>query len=367
MADYKPRVLILGGCGFVGRNLVSHLISNDLVGFIRIVDKVPPQIAWLSPRDQECFTNEKVEFKSANLINPDSCSKAFAQDGEPWDFVVNCAGETKIGQTDPVYQDGIYRLSINCATTAASCNVKHYVEVSSGHMLSCDKMPMKEDAIVEPWTFVAKWKHQVELELANIPKLKYTILRPAITYGPGDRHGLITRILVAAIYRYLSKTMNLLWTSNLKLNTIHVEDLCRAIWFVCNRDDTIGQIYNVVDDAESTQGSISDILGKLFNIKIEFYGNLVSGVLDLADAADEANDNHMGPWAEACQKDSIHNTPLSPHMDYELLLHKHLRLDGAKLKSMGFEISYPKPTKEILTDILNEFAKMKIFPRSLLP
>lgn len=123
----------------------------------------------------------------------------------------------------------------------------------------------------------------------------------------------------------------------------------------------------MVDDADSTQGSISDIMGDLFNIKIDFYGNLVSSVLDLADAADEANDKHMAPWAEACQKDSIQNTPLSPHMDYELLLHKHLRLDGAKLKSLGFETSIPKPTKKYFKDVLKDFEALKIFPHSLVP
>lgn len=39
--------------------------------------------------------------------------------------------------------------------------VKHYVELSSGNMYSSNKVPHKEDGLVEPWTFVAKWKRQV--------------------------------------------------------------------------------------------------------------------------------------------------------------------------------------------------------------
>lgn len=85
----KPKVLILGGkyaknkrestgnysnltfagCGFIGRNLVSYLISNELVSSLRIVDKVPPQVAWLSDNHNKYFNNPIVEFKSANLIN----------------------------------------------------------------------------------------------------------------------------------------------------------------------------------------------------------------------------------------------------------------------------------------------------------
>lgn len=68
--------------------------------------------------------------------------------------------------------------------------MKRYVEVSAGSMYSSDKTPHKEDGPLEPWTFIAKWKCRVEKELSNIPDLKYTILRPAIIYGLGDKHGL---------------------------------------------------------------------------------------------------------------------------------------------------------------------------------
>lgn len=51
-------------------------------------------------------------------------------------------------------------------------------------------MPFKEDDSAEPWTYIAKHKLQVENELKNIPGLKYTVLRPAVIYGIGDRTGL---------------------------------------------------------------------------------------------------------------------------------------------------------------------------------
>lgn len=83
---------------------------------------------------------------------------------------------------------------------------------------------------------------QVEKELAGIEGLNYTILRPALVYGFGDKVGMTTRLIIGAVYKQLGETMKLLWNSNLSLNTVYVEDLCKAIWFVCNRDDTIGQV-----------------------------------------------------------------------------------------------------------------------------
>ncbi|KAJ3628030.1 hypothetical protein MTP99_015356 [Tenebrio molitor] len=362
----KPTILVLGGCGFVGRNLVSFLVSGDHASAIRVVDKVPPQVAWMNDDCQKYFQSPIVEFKSANLINPESCKNAFSSDF-CWDFVINCAGETKLGQTDPVYEEGILKLSLNCAKEAALRNAKHYVELSSGKMNSCEKVPHKEDGTVEPWSYIGKWKRQVEKQIGDIPNLKYTILRLATVYGLGDRTGLTPRIIVAAIYKHLGETMKLLWNADLKINTVHVTDVSRAIWFVCNRDDTAGKIYNVVDDADSSQGSISNILSELFGVKVDFCGNIVSAVVDLEGAADDANDKHLVPWAEVCRQDNIQNTPLTPHMDPELLLHKHLRLNGAKLKDLGFTVSVPAPTITNIKEVLDDYITMKVFPFSLAP
>lgn len=68
-----------------------------------------------------------------------SCQNAFASD-ESIDYVINCAGETKSGQTDPVYKEGIYKLSMNCAQQAAKLQVKRYVEISSGNFNATDKV-----------------------------------------------------------------------------------------------------------------------------------------------------------------------------------------------------------------------------------
>lgn len=55
-------------CGFVGRHLIDHLVTNHLVSFVRAVDKTPPQMAWMNTRHLELFNSESVEYCSANLI-----------------------------------------------------------------------------------------------------------------------------------------------------------------------------------------------------------------------------------------------------------------------------------------------------------
>lgn len=77
--------------------------------------------------------------------------------------------------------------------------------------------------------------------------------------------------------------MKLLWNADLKLNTVHVTDLCRAMWFVCQRDDTVNQTYNVCDESNSTQGTITELVSDLFKINFDYYGNTLSNIVKVRD------------------------------------------------------------------------------------
>lgn len=60
--------------------------------------------------------------------------------------------------------------------------------------------------------------------------LKWVILRPSIVYGIGDLTGLTPRISCAAVYKKINEKMKFLWGKELKLSTVHVMDVCSAIW-----------------------------------------------------------------------------------------------------------------------------------------
>ncbi|EDW43402.1 uncharacterized protein LOC6607651 [Drosophila sechellia] len=366
----KPTVLILGGCGFIGRNLATYLLDNELAQEIRLADKTPPQMAWLNEEQTRVFESDRVEFCSANLINAASCKAAFAPHpttGRAWDIVINCAAETRANQDDAVYKEGILKLSLNCANEAANQRVKRYVELSSGCVNSSEKTPLKEDCKTDPWTGVAKQKLKVEKELANIDDLSYTVVRLPVVYGIGDKRYLMPRIIIAAIYKYLNETMKLLWNDAMRLNTVHVSDVCAAVWQLAQSPKTAGQIYNICDDSASTQGTISNLLVDIFDINLDFFGLVMSNLAKLypTDTVSEINDKHMAPWAEICQRNGIDNTPLTPYLDEEQLQHKHLYLDNTKLKDFGYVLQHPKVTRELLMEMIDDYVKQQLFPKSL--
>lgn len=62
----KPNILILGGVGFIGRNVVQWLVHHRAAKHIRVVDKVLPSVAFLGKDHKEAFADSSVKFKQGN-------------------------------------------------------------------------------------------------------------------------------------------------------------------------------------------------------------------------------------------------------------------------------------------------------------
>ena len=127
----------------------------------------------------------------------------------------------------------------------------------------------------------------------------------------------------------------------------------------------INTIWNICDSGNTTQGVMSDILGKLFNIKTGFYGVLISNFarLNLSSIVDEANDKHMKPWNELCARNNIRATPLDPYMDKELLSSNHLYIDGTGISTKtGFKYKYDKISIDLIKEVVLDAIDQNLFP-----
>lgn len=299
-----------------------------------------------------------------------SCKSAFepSKTGSNWELVFNCAAEIRPNQTVEVYKEGVLKLSLNCAIAAANQNARRFFELSSGYMNSSEKTSLTEDCKLDPWTVLAKMKVQTEKELKLVPNLNLTIIRLPIVYGNGDKRYLMPRIVIAGIYKHLNEPMKLLWNEKLILNTVHVDDVVMAMWALSQSEKSVGETYNIVDDSNTTQGKLSDLFEELFSVKIDYWGIVLSNLtrLNMKDTVSDINDKHMGPWAEICQKDDIASTPLTPYMDEELLYHKHVNLDNSKLKDFGYKLTVPTITADLIKDVIMDYCKQNLFPRSLI-
>jgi len=360
----KPNVLVLGGVGFIGRNFVQYLVANNLAGKIRVVDKVLPSTAFLGQPHQNAFNNPIVEYTQGNLTSAASIAKVFTiEGGGKFNLVFNLAAETKYGQTDAVYAEKVLDLSLKVATEAAKQKVDRFVEVSTAQVYEAGKKPSKENGKTDPWTALAKFKLKAEEELRKIAGLNLIIVRPALVYGPGDINGLSPRIICGAVYQHLNEKMKFLWTEELKINTVHVRDVSKALWAISQKGQ-LGAVYNLADKADLDQGKFNKLIEKVFKIETGFLGSMMSNLakVNFKGVTEEVNDKHLKPWSELCKGSDIVNTPLTPYLDQEVLYNNSLSVDGAAVEELGFKYDHPDVTEALIREQIDYFIAQKLFP-----
>ncbi|CAN8099430.1 unnamed protein product [Discula destructiva] len=373
----KPSVLIIGGLGYIGRFLALHIHKNNLASEVRVVDKVLPQLAWLAPEFDEACSGDK--FVQADASREQALARVFdRKDGKQFDYVFNCGGETRYSQEDEVYKLRSLELSLVVGREAAKRGVKAFVELSTGMVYKSDSNASKETDRLKPWSKIATFKLKAEEELAKIEGLNLIIVRLAHVYGPYASQWVATALCMARTYQARNEEMKWLWTKDLRTNTVHIDDVVRAVWAVAdwhaagkeNWDNkAMGgpvPIFNIVDNGLTTQGKMAEFIGQIFGIKTGFQGTLVSqfAKLNMDSVVEDVNDDLLGPWADLLEQAGITRPgPLTPYMEKELLKDTDLSMDGSRLeKVVGFEYSKPKITKELLEEVIDSYKKMKWWP-----
>jgi len=367
----KGNYLILGGLGFIGRNLVEYLVDNSLADRIRVADKGLPELVGLSQKQLDIIKdNHKtgvVDFKQVNLAREAMVNKAFDDGGVKWDFVINLAGETKYSQTEEVYKENILDVSLTCAKAAQKRGVSKFIEVSTAQVYDAGKKPSSEEDKIKPWTKLAKAKLLAEEELKKLTGLNLIIVRPAIVYGPGDISGITPRIICAAVYKFLGETMEFLWDKDLRINTVHVRDVVAGLVHLAQNGKP-GDIYNLCDSNDSDQGSVNKLLETIFKIKTDYMGFLKSKAataVAMKTVAETANEKHLKPWSELCKSKGISNTPLTPYLDEELLYNNSYSIDGSLITKTGFAYKHPTMTEEALREVVAYFVALGFFPKDM--
>lgn len=360
----SKKVLVLGGCGFIGRNLVKYLVDNNFASKIRVVDKKIPEMVGLSKTYSGAF--EKVEFVQANLVNQEAVSEVFVdkEGSGSFEIVFNLAAETKLSLEPEAYKEGIVDLTARCAKEAAKHNVEKFVHVSTALVYEPTSKPKDESGKLGPWTSIAKASLQAEDELKKIAGLNYVVARPAIVYGPADVGGLGPRIVIASLYKKIGKPMKLLWGAQLKLHTVHVNDVVHALWFLV-KNGANGKVYNLADKNDTDQGKLNEIWEKIFGIKTGFKGKITSQLLttvSMSAVAEEVNSRHIDPWAAMCKESGISYSRLTPYLDEEYLYNNDLSVDGSAIEKEGFSYEHPTVTVDGIRDVIKEYITAEWFP-----
>jgi len=359
--------LILGGVGFIGRHLVKYLYDNKLASFVCVADKVPYQIATLSEEEMAVFKNESFcAFKQADLRQQNHCNNAFNHAGGAWDYVINLAAVTKYSQAKEVYDANIVEVAAVTSAAAKAAGVKRYIHVSTSQVYK-SKKPVDEKAKTDPWTAIGAAHLEAEGKV-KASGVNHIIVRPALVYGTADTLSLTPRLIIGAIHKEQKSKMECLYSKDLRVNTVHVQDVARALHFLCTNGDN-GAIFNLADGNDTNVGKVNDILENIYGIKTSFLNGVTMALAEKMGTkflVGYANDEHLKPFSDACKKYNIHDTPLTPYLDEELIKENATAVDGTAITKIGFKYQHPAVTAESLREVMNDFVKKGFFPKELM-
>jgi len=300
--------------------------------------------------------------------NPASVDTVFELAGGAWDYVVNLAAVTKYSQAKEVYDANIVAVSTACSAAAAKYGVKRYIEVSTSQVYESKNKPTNEEGKLRPWTAIGVASLEAENVVRSVPDLNYVIVRPAIVYGTSDITGMTPRLIVGSIYKVTGEKMTSLYSSNLRFNTVHVKDVAKALWFLCDNGPS-GEVYNLADSGDTDQGAVNKILEDIYGIRTNFLNTIkmsAASAMGTKFLVGLANDQHLKPFSDACKKYNIHETPLTPYLDEELIKETPTAVDGTKITTLGFTYDHPRVTAALCREVLEDFVAKGYFPPQLL-
>lgn len=219
-----------------------------------------------------------------------------------------------------------------------------------------------ETAPTKPWLKLAKYKLFAEEALEKIRAegekakegsgLRYAILRLAHVYGEYDVGFLARGLCLARVYQSKGEEMKWLYGKDLRIATVHVQDVCTAAWLAArwtaspssfpnsppaSQIHPNARIFNISSPETPTQATLATIISALFNIPTGFHNTLVSTFarFNLESVVDDVNEDVLQPWADLVKKKGItRQGPISPFMEKELLKDCDFCIDSGRAREV---------------------------------
>jgi UDP-glucose 4-epimerase len=288
------RILITGGCGFIGLNLVDFLIKRGF-SFIRILDnlsvgkKEDLESLFSNNGQGENTINSTNSMNSTNLLNVelivgdirnrDTCMEAT----KDIDAVIQLAAHAGV---IPSIEDPYFDFEINAHGTlnmlyAAQKNkVEKFIFASSNAPLGEQLPPLNERKAPKPLSPYGASKLACEAYCSAFYGsygLKTISLRFSNVYGPYCLHK--NSVIAKFMKDGLTKgTLTIYGDGTQTRDFIHVEDLCHAISLILNPESLPldlkiwGEIYHLGTGKETSIINIAHYVKELFggNIQILF-------------------------------------------------------------------------------------------------
>jgi UDP-glucose 4-epimerase len=236
VASRTVRVLVTGGCGFIGANLVPMLLGRGIA--VRVLDD-------LSAGASDRLDGDAVELLVGDVRDPDAVARAMAG----VDAVVHLAAAGSVADSvaDPVANfDVNARGTLVALQGAARAEVPRFVFASTGGALIGDAPPpVDEQSLPKPLSpygasklcgegYCEAFRHSYGLGTLA--------LRFANVYGPRSEHkrGAVTAFVTRAL---CDQPLVVYGDGSATRDFVHVDDLCAGIAAAVERPEVTGVLH----------------------------------------------------------------------------------------------------------------------------
>jgi GDP-L-fucose synthase len=265
----RAKILVAGGTGFVGVNLIQRLLSLGATVRATIHRRTP------------VVKNDLIEYVQADLTKPEDCRRAV----EGTDYVFLCAANTSgaavMEKTPLVHLTPNLIMNALMLEASYEANVKKFLFISSNTVYPLTDQPAKEADVINEFYekyFIVAWMKRFseimcEMYATKIKKPMTTIVvRPANIYGPYDDFAWETSHVIPALIRRVVERHDpiVVWGDGSDIKDfIFIDDMIDGLVLAMKKIDG----YGVLNIASGKQYVLKDLLNLI--ISIDGYGGAV--------------------------------------------------------------------------------------------
>jgi len=284
------KILVTGGCGFIGSNFIRHKINNDSECRIFNIDKLT--YAGNLRNMDDVRDNPRYKFVRGDICNSDLINKLFSE--EKFDAVINFAAESHVDRSIldsfPFIETNVKGVQVLLEATRRY-PIWKFIQISTDEVYgSADgDIKFKEDSRLLPNSPYAASKAAADLLCRSYYKaygIPIIITRSSNNYGPYQFPEKLIPLMIRNAL--LGKELPVYGKGKQVRDWLYVEDNCRAIDIVLQRG-SIGEVYNIGGNQEKRNIEVVRLICQLLAQELqkpqEDFEKLITYISDPRGAA----------------------------------------------------------------------------------
>jgi UDP-N-acetylglucosamine/UDP-N-acetylgalactosamine 4-epimerase len=269
----KKNILVTGGAGFIGSNLVKAFLQDERIGIVRVLDNL---LTGFRANIEPFFDNPRFEFIEGDIRDYATCLKAC----ENMNFIAHHAalGSVPRSINDPLTTNAINITgTLHVFTAAKEHKIERIVYAASSSTYGDNKSPFKkEDEIGKPLSPYAVTKYVNELYAqvyGNLYGIEHIGLRYFNIFGPNQSpngvYAAVIPIFMSAVLSGERPTIN--GDGSISRDFTYIANVINAnlLALFTENKGSVNQIYNVACGKSTTLIELFNIIKNIAQSDIE--------------------------------------------------------------------------------------------------